>query len=391
LIAAEVEEFDGLAPAVAQELDSGLSASEELMPEAAVATAKEEEVQQKKARNYLAGLRPAVGGTGYEFRSGCKTAFPEIVALEGESDLEASYRVACERRRRGVVDFGDGSSVCSAQTAVDLWGQGLLALQRCRNLRRYGDSSTAAEASPASEAATTATITTATTASPTTTATTTTATTPTTTTTSTTSTTPTTPTTPTTTTTTTTATPTTTTAEITTAVMEALELVLRLNLAQALLKLKQWEHANIHCEQALELDTQNCKALWRKAKAVWGLRCPGNARDALSRLLEVEPGNPAARAMLTEIQVEEEKKRAKRVGPGAAAAKKPPRSQEEEPNKLQEQETPTTGATGAGTDAAAAEVACREELEDCEQLEDCEVDNYRLSSWPCCRRRIKQL
>ena len=69
------------------------------------------------------------------------------------------------------------------------------------------------------------------------------------------------------------------------------------------------------------------KALWRKAKTLWALRCPGEAKDALEDFLKVDPGNPAARAMLLEIETEELKRKAKRVGPKFALdAKKAPRS-----------------------------------------------------------------
>ncbi|CAJ1377213.1 unnamed protein product [Effrenium voratum] len=94
-----------------------------------------------------------------------------------------------------------------------------------------------------------------------------------------------------------------------------LDLVLRLNVAQALLQLRCFEEANLHCEAALEIDPGNPKALWRKAKAVWALRCPGEARSVLEEFLAQEPKNPAAVAMLREIEVEELKKKAKRVGP----------------------------------------------------------------------------
>lgn len=109
--------------------------------------------------------------------------------------------------------------------------------------------------------------------------------------------------------------------------VNALELVLRLNIAQALIKLRQHESALSHCQAALDLDPKNMKALWRKAKTLWALRCPGEAKDALEDFLKVDPGNPAARAMLLEIETEELKRKAKRVGPKFALdAKKAPRS-----------------------------------------------------------------
>ena len=55
---------------------------------------------------------------------------------EGETDIEAAYRVASKLRHAGREAFGDGTSVVSAQAAVDAWGQGILALHRLRNLNK---------------------------------------------------------------------------------------------------------------------------------------------------------------------------------------------------------------------------------------------------------------
>merc|ERR1712060_862061 len=88
------------------------------------------------------------------------------------------------------------------------------------------------------------------------------------------------------------------------------------NIAQALLKLRQFETCILHCDAALDIDPHSKKALWRKAQAVWGIRNPGLAREALNRLLEVDEGNPAAIAMLQEVDAEEKKRLAKRTGPG---------------------------------------------------------------------------
>ena len=45
--------------------------------------------------------------------------------------------------------------------------------------------------------------------------------------------------------------------------------------------------------------------------------------QALDEFLKVDPGNPAARALLLEIETEELKRKAKRVGPGFAEAGRP--------------------------------------------------------------------
>merc|ERR1712046_122857 len=80
------------------------------------------------------------------------------------------------------------------------------------------------------------------------------------------------------------------------------------------LKLKDYERCIQHCDHALDYDPCSKKALWRKAQAVWGIRNPGLAREALTRLLELDPGNAAAVAMLREIDTDEVKKKARRLG-----------------------------------------------------------------------------
>lgn len=240
-----------------------------------------QELREKAAKplsNPFSGLKPCPAG-GYEFRTGHSTKFPKIELQAGETDLQAAFRVASERRDFGRAAFGDGTKFVAAQEALDAWGQGLLALQRLRNLSARAvtqDDENALlllEGSQPSET------------------------------------------------------------------VNSLEVVLRLNLAQALIKLRQYENAVCQCQGALELDPLNLKALWRKAKAVWALRCPGEAREALDEFLKVDPGNPAARALLLEIETEEMKRKAKRVGPGFAEAgrtagrqcPKPPHAEEVEP------------------------------------------------------------
>merc|ERR1712039_1020219 len=179
-----------------------------------------------------------------------KTPFPEIVLGEGETDDTAAFRVANERRNAGKDAFAEGT-VWAAQQAVDAWAQGVLALERLQNLRKYRvpdpDAEPVPDDPPYEE-------------------------------------------------------------------VWALQLTLRLNLAQALLKLRQFETCILHCDAALDIDPQSKKALWRKAQAVWGIRNPGLAREALNRLLEVDEGNPAALSMLQEIELEEQKRLAKRTG-----------------------------------------------------------------------------
>lgn len=244
-------------------------------------------------------------GVGYEFRPGHKTKFPEISLAEEETEEAAALRTAGECRERGNISFADGT-VWAAQQAVDNWGQGLLALERCRNLRKYRKAriagGTATEADFACEAAEEADV----------------------------------------------ADDAATAAEAAAAVatgaqvaegdvaepprrlrripevleVSALQLTLRLNIAQALLKLREFEKCVVYCDLALDMDPCNMKALWRKAKSVWGIRNPGLAREALDRILELDPANAAALALLREISGEEARKRARRLGarPAQAAA-----------------------------------------------------------------------
>lgn len=251
-----------------------------------------QELREKAAKplsNPFAGLKPFPAG-GYEFRTGHSTKFPKIELQAGETDLQAAFRVAAAQRDLGKALFGDGAKFVPAQEAVDAWGQGLLALHRLRNLSARAVTQDDANAFVLLEGSQPA------------------------------------------------------------ETVNALEVVLRLNLAQALIKLRQYENAVCQCQAALELDPENLKALWRKAKAVWALRCPGEAREALDEFLKVDPGNPAARAMLLEIETEELKRKAKRVGPGFADAgrtagrpcPKPAHAEDPVPDALETVETVET-------------------------------------------------
>lgn len=275
----------------------------------------EEEAAAKAAaaaaalRDESARYRPQ----GYEFRRGHRTKFPDCAAQPGESDVEAAFRVAGERRAAGVASFGEGS-VWGAQEAVDAWGQGLLALERFKNLRRHkvleavshegeegqAESEEALTGGPSDEE------------------------------------------------------------------VAGMVVGMRLNIAQALLKLREFENCVVHCEKALEIDPSSTKGLWRKAKAIWGMRNPGLAREALGRLLDLEPGNAAAIAMLREIDQEEAKKRVRRTGvKGVAPRAKPARP----PNAEAEAE--------------------EEDEEESESDGEVSVVEFVLSHCRCCRRREK--
>lgn len=241
--------------------------------------------------SFIAGATSTAGG--FEFRTGHRTKFPEILAEEGESDVAASLRVAVARREAGNESFGEGTYV-GAQGAVENWGQGLLALERIRNLRRFATDSILAKTCSDEEL--------------------------------------------------------------------ALARTLLLNLAQALLKLHDFEACVRFCDCALELDPASTKALWRKAKAVWETRNPGIARETLHNLLDLQPENAAALQLLQEIDREEVRKRSLRVGP--------------RPGQVNRRTT-----TSATDEPRKAEEAMRAQLSPCKSAP--------RTWWTCCRRKTK--
>jgi len=252
-----------------------------------------EEEEKQDPPSYEFNMPPAGSGPGFEFRSGVKVRFPECIVSEGETEEAAAMRVGIERRFAGNDAFKDGS-VWGAQQAADIWGQGCLALERNKNLRKYRkarlEGGTATEedlhvqALEEEDDARTLEV----------------------------------------------------EFEAEEAGMEEapkhqrrvpseaeikhLQLLLRLNSAQAMLKLKQYEKCIQNCDGALMVDVLNKKARWRKAQAVWAIRNPGLARETLDQLLDVDPTNAAALALLQEIDTEELRKGARRRG--VAAPKK---------------------------------------------------------------------
>lgn len=242
------------------------------------------------APSSLSGLRPS--GGGYEIRKGHKIVFPKIDVLEGETDQSSSFRVARECRQRGNDTFKEGT-VWAAQAAMNDWGQGLLALERVRNLKYYGTQrATQDEQNNVVEA-----------------------------------------------------------EEASNPCMEdlnSLTVILRSNISQALLKLRDFEFCVIHCDAALEWDPRNAKVLWRKAKAVWEIRNPGLAREALHRLLDIDKDNPAAVALLREIDAEEARKYARRTGMPSAARQMPRRANTQHQPESLIAESPTCDVSRSG-------------------------------------------
>jgi len=81
-----------------------------------------------------------------------------------------------------------------------------------------------------------------------------------------------------------------------------MELKLNVNLAQGYLKTGEFNKAIESADKALARDPANAKALYRKASAHMSLLNFAEAEEVLSTLLEAEPANAAAKALLAEAQ-----------------------------------------------------------------------------------------
>lgn len=252
--------------------DPSLSVWERYVQDAAAETTDDAAREQVDANNEANAAHPALptrGTAGFEFRPGRKTEFPEISLQEGEGEEAAAFRVAADCRVTGLAAFADPDT--------PVWGAqhavdhwGKGILALIR-LRNLRQRRQPEQEEAAQSPSDDA--------------------------------------------------------------VDSLEIVLRLNMAQALLKLQQFEGCVAHCDAALKLQPSSCKALWRKAKAVWGLRNPGLAREALGLLLGLEPGNAAARALLKEIDANETKRQQKRVGPQLSKASQPQAAEPSEPSR----------------------------------------------------------
>merc|ERR1711924_20929 len=67
------------------------------------------------------------------------------------------------------------------------------------------------------------------------------------------------------------------------------------NMALCCVKQEDWEGAIDHASKTIELHPQNVKALFRRGVAHAGLNNQENARKDLSRAMELDPKNHAAR------------------------------------------------------------------------------------------------
>merc|ERR1711941_176428 len=90
-----------------------------------------------------------------------------------------------------------------------------------------------------------------------------------------------------------------------------LKKVCELNRAACQLKIKDYVAAKTSCNNALKEDSQNVKALFRRAQAECGLKNFMDCVKDLKKVLELDPQNKEARALYKEAQAgqkEEDKK-----------------------------------------------------------------------------------
>ncbi|KAM8971857.1 peptidyl-prolyl cis-trans isomerase FKBP4 [Pelodytes ibericus] len=83
---------------------------------------------------------------------------------------------------------------------------------------------------------------------------------------------------------------------------KSLLLAAALNLAACQLKLGEHRGALEHCNKALEMDPNNEKGLFRRGEAYMGVNEPELARDDFTKVLQLYPGNKAARTQMGHCQ-----------------------------------------------------------------------------------------
>jgi tetratricopeptide (TPR) repeat protein len=86
------------------------------------------------------------------------------------------------------------------------------------------------------------------------------------------------------------------------ATYDQLKATLALNLAASNLKLEQYEKVKLHCTNALELEPNNVKGLYRRASAHVALKDFESAKKDLSALLALEPENALAKHLMKRVE-----------------------------------------------------------------------------------------
>lgn len=97
--------------------------------------------------------------------------------------------------------------------------------------------------------------------------------------------------------------------------LEPVALSCFLNTAACKLKLQQWQEALDNCTEALELDSKNTKALFRRAQANAGLKDFSKAMEDLKKAQEITPDDKAIIGEMKKVQlkIQEEKEKEKKM------------------------------------------------------------------------------
>jgi len=97
----------------------------------------------------------------------------------------------------------------------------------------------------------------------------------------------------------------------------------RLNLAACALKLEEFYAAARHCNEVLQDDPQNLKALYRRAQGCLGSKDFDDAAKDCRRIIELDSGNKDAQLLLQKVmRAEKEEAKAQRAQFGGKLAKK---------------------------------------------------------------------
>uniref|UniRef100_A0A3Q2NUQ9 peptidylprolyl isomerase n=1 Tax=Fundulus heteroclitus TaxID=8078 RepID=A0A3Q2NUQ9_FUNHE len=96
---------------------------------------------------------------------------------------------------------------------------------------------------------------------------------------------------------------------------KALRLAAHLNLAMCYLKMHEPAKALENCDKALEMDSANEKALFRRGEALYGINEFERARDDFQRVVQLYPSNKAAKSqvVLCQKRIKEQHEKDKRI------------------------------------------------------------------------------
>ncbi|KAM9755053.1 peptidyl-prolyl cis-trans isomerase FKBP4 [Menidia menidia] len=96
---------------------------------------------------------------------------------------------------------------------------------------------------------------------------------------------------------------------------KALQLAAHLNLAMCCLKLQEPNQALENCDKAMEMDSTNEKALFRRGEALFCMKEFDRARDDFQRVVQLYPANKAAKSqvVLCQKRMKEQHEKDKRI------------------------------------------------------------------------------